>query len=65
MDKQIEAFLTEDIGTGDVTTDAIVPEGHTSKADIIAKADGVLAGHIFAQQVFHALDRNIRYEESK
>jgi len=65
MDKQIEAFLKEDIGTGDVTTDAIVPEGHTSKADIIAKADGVMAGHIFARKVFHVLDKNIRYEELK
>jgi nicotinate-nucleotide pyrophosphorylase (carboxylating) len=65
MDKQIEAFLKEDIGTGDVTTDAIVPDDHTSKADIIAKADGVMAGHIFARKVFHALDPNIRYEELK
>jgi len=65
MTKQIEAFLKEDIGTGDVTTDAIVPEDHTSKADIIAKADGVIAGHIFARKVFQSLDRDISYEELK
>lgn len=65
MDKQIKAFLKEDIGRGDVTTDAIVPEDHVSKADIIAKADGVMAGHIFARKVFNALDRNIHYEELK
>jgi len=65
MDKHIETFLEEDIGSGDVTTDAIVPENHVSKADIIAKADGVMAGHIFARQVFHTLDKNIRYEELK
>jgi len=65
MNKQIEAFLKEDIGAGDVTTDAIVPQDHTSKADIIVKADGVMAGHIFARQVFHTLDKNIRYEELK
>ena len=65
MDKQIEAFLKEDIGTGDVTTDAIVPEHHTSKADIIAQAEGVMAGHIFARKVFNALDRNIHYQELK
>lgn len=65
MDKQIETFQKEDIGTGDVTTDAIVPEDHTSRADIIAKAEGVVAGHIFARKVFNALDRNIHYEELK
>jgi len=65
MDKQIETFLKEDIGTGDVTTDAIVPEDHASKADIIAKAEGVMAGHMFARKVFNALDRNIHYEELK
>lgn len=65
MDKQIEIFQKEDIGTGDVTTDAIVPEDHTSRADIIAKAEGVVAGHIFARKVFNALDRNIHYEELK
>lgn len=65
MDKHIEEFLKEDIGTGDVTSDAIVPEGHTSKANIIAKADGVMAGHVFARQVFQALDKNIHYKDLK
>ena len=65
MDKKIESFLKEDIGAGDVTTDAIVPEDHPSKAEIIAKAGGVMAGHVFARQVFQALDKNIHYEELK
>lgn len=65
MDKKIESFLKEDVGAGDVTTDAIVPEDHVSKADIIAKADGVMAGHVFARQVFQALDKNIHYEDLK
>jgi nicotinate-nucleotide pyrophosphorylase (carboxylating) len=61
----VEDFLKEDMGEGDMTTDAIVPENHTSKAIILAKADGVVAGHIFAQKVFKFLDRNIQYKELK
>jgi len=65
MDVSIEDFLKEDIGEGDVTTDAIVPEDHASKAVILAKAEGVVAGHCFAREVFRCLDRDIRYEELK
>src|SRR5208337_3749885 len=63
MDVGIEDFLQEDIGAGDITTDAIVPEDHRSKATILAKAEGVVAGHAFAREVFKSLDRNIRYKE--
>ncbi|MGD0916057.1 MAG: carboxylating nicotinate-nucleotide diphosphorylase [Thermodesulfobacteriota bacterium] len=63
--KMAEDFLKEDIGKGDITTDAIVPEHHTSEATILAKADGVVAGHIFAREIFKFLDRDIRYEELK
>jgi nicotinate-nucleotide pyrophosphorylase (carboxylating) len=63
MDVRIKDFLKEDIGAGDITTDAIVPEDHSSKAIILAKADGVVAGHGFAREVFRYLDRDIRYEE--
>jgi nicotinate-nucleotide pyrophosphorylase (carboxylating) len=65
MDVRIEDFLKEDIGEGDVTTDAIVPEDHASKALVLAKAEGVVAGHCFAREVFRCLDRDIRYEELK
>jgi nicotinate-nucleotide pyrophosphorylase (carboxylating) len=65
MDIRIEDFLKEDIGKGDVTTNAIVPENHTSKAIIMAKADGIVAGHIFAREIFRFLDRNIHYQELK
>ncbi len=65
MDARIEDFLKEDIGQGDITTDAIVPEDHSSKAVILAKADGVVAGHGLAREVFRCLDKDIRYEEFK
>jgi nicotinate-nucleotide pyrophosphorylase (carboxylating) len=59
----IEDFLSEDVGTEDVTTNAIVPADHRSSAKIIAKAAGVLAGQGFAREVFTALDRDITYRE--
>ena len=65
MDVRIEDFLQEDIGQGDITTEAIVPVGHQSKAVILAKAEGVVAGQCFAQEVFKALDRGIQYKEIK
>src|SRR4030042_4027721 len=65
MDVRIKDFLKEYIGQGDITTDAIVPEDHSSKAVILAKAEGVVGGHGFAQEVFKALDQDIRYEEIK
>ncbi len=61
----IEDFLREDIGTDDVTTNAIVPAGHRSRAKIVAKASGVLAGQSFAKEVFTVLDRDITYREHR
>jgi nicotinate-nucleotide pyrophosphorylase (carboxylating) len=65
MHIRIKDFLQEDIGQGDVTTDAIVSEDHSSQAIIRAKADGVVAGHAFAREVFQFLDPDIRYKELK
>ena len=65
MDIIIEDFIKEDRGDGDITTDSIVPEGHSSKAVIAAKANGVLAGHRYAKLVFGLLDKNIQYRELK
>ena len=61
----VENFLKEDIGEGDITTNAIVPENHTSKAIIQAKANGVVAGHIFVREIFKSLDQDIQYQELK
>jgi nicotinate-nucleotide pyrophosphorylase (carboxylating) len=62
---EIKAFLQEDIGTEDVTTNAIVPEDHASEAVVQAKAGGVVAGHPFAAEAFRILDPGILYEVRK
>lgn len=63
--KMLEDFLKEDIGEGDITTNAIVPENHTSKAFIQVKANGVVAGHIFVLEIFRFLDQDIQYQKLK
>jgi nicotinate-nucleotide pyrophosphorylase (carboxylating) len=51
-------------GTEDVTTNAIVPAGHRSRAKIVAKAHGVLAGQGLRERGLHGLDRDIAYRET-
>ncbi|MCX8110712.1 MAG: carboxylating nicotinate-nucleotide diphosphorylase [Syntrophorhabdaceae bacterium] len=58
-------FLEEDIGEGDRTTQWIVPEDHRSQAIIVAKQDGIIAGHRYAQGIFRVLDNEIEYNEKK
>jgi len=53
---QIRAWLQEDIGTGDVTTDFTIPVGAQSKGIIHAKEAGVIAGIPVAQLVFEIVD---------
>ncbi|OPY70641.1 MAG: putative nicotinate-nucleotide pyrophosphorylase (carboxylating) [Syntrophorhabdus sp. PtaU1.Bin002] len=65
MDEEIRRFIEEDLGTGDITTNATVPEDHISLAEIFAKEDGILAGQPFAKKAFHVLDEGIHYEEIK
>jgi nicotinate-nucleotide pyrophosphorylase (carboxylating) len=48
----IQSALREDIGRGDITSQAIVPSSLTEKACIIAEEEGVLAGMEVAKEVF-------------
>jgi nicotinate-nucleotide pyrophosphorylase (carboxylating) len=52
----IEAALAEDVGRGDVTTDAIVPADRRASADVVVKAAGVVCGLAAAHEVFRRLD---------
>lgn len=64
MENTIAAFLAEDIGSGDVTTDSIVPKDHSSSARIVAKEECVIAGQRFAAEVFRTLDKKLVYEST-
>jgi nicotinate-nucleotide pyrophosphorylase (carboxylating) len=57
----IEKALSEDLGTGDVTSEATIPADSTSTAIVLAKQDLVLAGIDIAAEVFRHLDPNVRF----
>ena len=44
IEKLIDLGLEEDINTGDVTTDSIIPESLNAVATMTAKQDGVISG---------------------
>lgn len=55
----IDLALNDDVGTGDITTDNIIPAGTMRKAKMVAKADGVIAGLPIAEMVFRKLDPDL------
>jgi nicotinate-nucleotide pyrophosphorylase (carboxylating) len=57
----IERALSEDIGSGDVTTEATIAADSTSTAVMLAKQDMVLAGLDVSREVFHSLDPSIQF----
>jgi nicotinate-nucleotide pyrophosphorylase (carboxylating) len=60
IDELVRRALAEDVGVGDATTTAIVPQGTPAKARIIARQALVCAGLPIAESVFRSLDRDIR-----
>ncbi|HEX3033331.1 MAG TPA: nicotinate-nucleotide diphosphorylase (carboxylating), partial [Bacillota bacterium] len=61
----IQQALAEDIGSGDVTTNSIVPpEAHT-RAIIHTKQAGVVAGLAVAGEVFATLNPSIQFTQLK
>lgn len=62
LDKQIQDWLAEDIGSGDITTLALVPAAAKTNAIIHAKDSGILAGIDVARRVFELLDKDIQFD---
>ena len=58
---RVNIALTEDVGLGDITTMATVPEHLVAKAVILAKEGGMLAGIQVAEIVFKHLDAAIEF----
>jgi nicotinate-nucleotide pyrophosphorylase (carboxylating) len=58
----VRRALLEDIGPGDITTEATIPAGKLCTAVVLAKEEGVVCGHPVAQAVFRTLDPTVTYE---
>ncbi len=56
--EEINTFLTEDIGTGDITA-AIIPESTMANATVITREKAVLCGQPWFDAIFKQLDPNI------
>ena len=55
----IAAWLAEDIGDGDHTTQATIPAAATGRARLLVKQNGTLAGINLAKQIFHDYDGDL------
>jgi len=61
LKKLIEEALAEDLGSGDVTSEATIPADSTSIAVVLAKQYLILAGIDIAVEVFRHLDPEVRF----
>jgi len=62
MEEIIRKALEEDIGNGDHTSLATIPQNATGKSKLLIKENGVLAGVEIARMVFRQLDPNLHFE---
>ena len=60
----VEQFLDEDIGFGDITTLAVVPEEAQGQGRLIAKAPLVIAGLEVAQAAYQATDARVQWRSA-
>ncbi|MBL6985617.1 MAG: carboxylating nicotinate-nucleotide diphosphorylase [Methylobacter sp.] len=58
---EINPFLEEDIGSGDITA-AIIPESMMAEAEVITREDMVLCGQAWFDAVFKSLDADVNIE---
>jgi nicotinate-nucleotide pyrophosphorylase (carboxylating) len=59
ISRLVELALMEDVGLGDITSEATIAESQLGRAEILCKADGVIAGLEVASLVFTLCDHSI------
>lgn len=52
VEEKIKEFLSEDLGFGDITTDALIDDNSMAEAEIVFKEEGVVAGVEEAATIF-------------
>ena len=62
VEQLIDRALAEDLGQGDVTTEALISETQQGKALIRAKAEGIAAGTEVAKEVFLKVDPELKVD---
>lgn len=61
IEQVVRTALAEDVGEGDVTTEATVDPDALGTADLFVKEPGVVCGIAVAEAVFRALDPDLRF----
>ena len=66
FDKEIDLIIAnavrEDVGDGDHSSKACIPEDATGKAKLLVKDTGIIAGIEFAKRVFDFIDNSLQLE---
>ncbi|WP_298486554.1 carboxylating nicotinate-nucleotide diphosphorylase [uncultured Maribacter sp.] len=62
IDGIIKNAIREDVGDGDHSSLACIPETATGKAKLLVKDEGIIAGVAFAKQVFNYVDSSLKIE---
>jgi nicotinate-nucleotide pyrophosphorylase (carboxylating) len=62
LDRVVRTALAEDVGSGDRTTDGVVPATARCRAVLLLEEPGVACGIDAARAVFAALDAGVRFE---
>ena len=60
FDKWLAEALNEDIGPGDFTTLATIPNNAIGKAQLIVKDIGIISGVTIAEKIIHAFDSSLK-----
>ncbi|MBI2472082.1 MAG: carboxylating nicotinate-nucleotide diphosphorylase [Planctomycetes bacterium] len=64
IDSLIQLAILEDVGTGDITTDNLIPENLIVEGSFIAKESGVIAGLLVVEYFFSRLDKGVSLKQS-
>jgi nicotinate-nucleotide pyrophosphorylase (carboxylating) len=59
----LEMALREDVGSGDITSESVVPADVMAKGTILSKSDGIVAGLDVAGEVFRMLDAEVDFRK--
>ncbi len=62
INQLIDLAIEEDIATGDVTTNSIIPAHSRAVAEMKMKADGVISGLEIARRVYEYFEKDILWE---
>ena len=61
-DRYIRMALEEDITSGDISTNCVMPVYQKGQADLICKQDGIIAGLGVFKRVFSMLDKSVSFD---